>query len=174
MTDWTKRALELGFSHAAPWHTKVPPLEAVRDMCAADKCHAYGKNWTCPPHCGSLAQCAAQLDAHPHGLLVQTVAQLEDEFDYETMVEAEQAHRAAFLMLAQELQEAMQQVLCLGTGGCRLCPQCAYPAPCRFPDKAHASLEGYGLMVSQLCSENQLPYYYGKGTVTYTAGYRWG
>ena len=28
-------------------------------MCAADKCRSYGRNWCCPPHCGSLEEMAA-------------------------------------------------------------------------------------------------------------------
>ncbi|MEA4965174.1 MAG: DUF2284 domain-containing protein [Oscillospiraceae bacterium] len=173
-TDWLARALELGFSHAADWTADVRPLPEIRAMCAADKCHAYNKNWTCPPLCGTLEECAARLVQHRSGLLVQTVAQLEDEFDVETMIEAEKAHLAAFHQLAAELRKAEPDALCLGTGGCRICGTCALPEPCRFPERACASLEGYGLLVSDLCKQNGLPYYYGKGTVTYTAGLRWG
>ena len=52
MNAWIKKALELGFSQAAPLNiATLVPRQDVRDMCAADKCGAYGKNWTCPPHC---------------------------------------------------------------------------------------------------------------------------
>ena len=30
-------------------------------------------------------------------------------------------------------------------------------------------MEGYGLLVSQVCQDNDLKYYYGPNTVTYTA-----
>ena len=56
-----------------------------------------------------------------------------------------------------------------GAGGCQLCKTCAYPEPCRFPDEACASMEGYGLFVTQVCRDNHLPYYYGPKTITYTA-----
>ena len=30
-------------------------------------------------------------------------------------------------------------------------------------------MEGYGLLVSQVCKDNQMQYYYGPNTVTYTS-----
>ena len=35
--------------------------------------------------------------------------------------------------------------------------------------KALSAMEGYGLLVSQVCQDNDLKYYYGPNTVTYTA-----
>ena len=59
-------------------------------------------------------------------------------------------------------------VLMLGAGGCRICPKCAYPEPCRFPEKTISSMEAYGLFVTQVCRDNDLKYYYGTRTITYT------
>ena len=93
--EWVAYAKELGFSEAAPVvPADLKPNAEVRAMCAADKCHAYGKNWTCPPECGSLEECAARISAKTRGILVQSVAQLEDSFDIEGMMEAEQDHAA--------------------------------------------------------------------------------
>ena len=61
------------------------------------------------------------------------------------------------------------KTLVLGAGGCRICPQCAYPDPCRFPDKAMSSMEASGLFVTRVFKDNGVPYYYGPKTITYTA-----
>lgn len=140
-------------------------------MCAADKCRAYNRNWTCPPHCGTLEECGARLAGMDCGLLVQTVGQLEDSFDFEAMAETEKAHLAHFHALADLLREKYPGVLCLGSGGCRLCKSCAYPEPCRFPERACPSMEGYGLLVSEACESAGVPYYHGKNTLAYTACY---
>ena len=29
-------------------------------------------------------------------------------------------------------------------------------------------MEGYGLLISDVCKDNNIDYYYGKGTITYT------
>lgn len=46
---------EVGFSQCAPVNMDaLDPLEAVRDMCKADRCGRYGKSWSCPPACSTL------------------------------------------------------------------------------------------------------------------------
>lgn len=172
MKDLIELALGQGFSHAAALAPAALSLRPeVRDMCAADKCRAYDRNWTCPPHCGTLEECAARLAEMKSGLLVQTVGELEDSFDFETMAETERAHLEHFYALADLLREKRPGVLCLGSGGCRLCKSCAYPEPCRFPERACSSMEGWGLLVNEACQAAGVPYYHGKNTLAYTACY---
>lgn len=167
---WCSRALGLGFSHAAPLNTAtLLPREDVRAMCAADQCRAYGRNWTCPPHCGSLAQCREVISRYSRGILVQTVGQLHKTIDTKAYRATEAKHLQQFYALCDALRQISPQALCLGSGGCRLCGQCAYPEPCRFPEKATSSMEGYGLFVTQVCRDNGLAYHHGEKTVTYTA-----
>ncbi|HJA66742.1 MAG TPA: DUF2284 domain-containing protein [Candidatus Mediterraneibacter cottocaccae] len=56
-------------------------------------------------------------------------------------------------------------------GSCRKCGKCTYPdAPCRFPERTHGSLEGYGIMVSELAGQAGIRYINGTNTVTYFGG----
>lgn len=170
MKRWIEIALKLGFSYAAPLDTAtLTPRRDVREMCAADRCGAYGKNWTCPPHCGSLEECAQQMQAYRNGILVQTVGTMDKAIDTKAYRRAEQRHLELFHRFAEEIRKEYPDALCLGTGGCRICPACAYPEACRFPEKACPSMEGYGLFVTQVCRDNGLAYHYGAYTVTYTA-----
>ena len=163
-------ALDAGFSTAAPLDvTTLEVHKEVRAMCASDKCHAYGKNWTCPPECGTLEQCAAQMRPYSNGLLLQTSGKLEDSFDYEGMMDIEAHHRKALHTFAVRMLAFYPNALCLGAGGCRVCKTCAHPAPCRFPDRACSSMEAYGLLVTEVCTRNSTPYYHGPNTITYTA-----
>lgn len=167
---WIEKALELGFEHAALLDpATLVPRQDVRDMCAQDKCGAYGKNWTCPPHCGSLRSCSERLQRYSRGILLQTVGQLSKTIDTKGYRRAEQLHLQRFERFCDWIRKDYPQSLCLGTGGCRICGKCAYPEPCRFPDKAHASMEAYGLFVTQVCRDNAIPYHHGEKTVTYTA-----
>lgn len=168
--EWIEKALDMGFSTAVPLNVAaLQPRADVRAMCAEDKCRAYGKNWTCPPHCGSLEDCEQRLRQYKSGILLQTVGQLKKTIDTRGYREAEQRHLAMFHTLAEQLREVHPDALCLGSGGCRICGQCAWPEPCRFPDKACPSMEGYGLFVTQVCRDNGLQYHHGEKTVTYTA-----
>ena len=174
MTKWINLALELGFSQAAELDiaTLIPKPE-VRAMCAADTCRAYGKNWTCPPHCGTLEECDSQIRRCSRGILLQTVGQTEKPIDTRAYRRTEMQHLAQFHRLCEQVRKSHPEALCLGSGGCRICDRCAFPEPCRFPEKACSSMEGYGLFVTQVCRDNGLKYHYGEKTITYTACILW-
>lgn len=162
--------MELGFTASAPLDIKtLKPMSAVRDMCAANKCQAYGKNWTCPPECGTLEECAGKMKTYQNGILLQTTGKMEKRIDTKAYAQTEKDHMEHFRAFADLIREKYPDALCLGAGGCRICAKCAYPEPCRFPEKAYSSMEGYGLFVTQVCRDNGLPYYYGEKTITYTA-----
>ena len=170
MEKWIEKAIALGFSHAQPLDIcTLQPRQDVRDMCAADKCGAYGKNWTCPPLCGSLEECAAKLQSYSRGLLLQTVDRMEKAIDTKAYRRTEDKHLQAFHALAALIRAEHPKALCLGSGGCRICGKCAYPEPCRFPEKACSSMEAYGIFVTQVCRDNSAQYHHGERTVTYTA-----
>lgn len=172
MTDEELRqaALDAGFDAAGPLDAgTLHPMAQVREMCAADKCRVYGRNWTCPPHCDTLEACAERLARYRRGLLLQTTGRLTKTIDTKVIAETGRRHMEQFHRFCREVRKRYPDALCLGAGGCQLCKTCAYPEPCRFPDEACASMEGYGLFVTQVCRDNHLPYYYGPKTITYTA-----
>lgn len=170
MDELVKKALEFGFSHAAPLDASTLVLRPeVRDMCAADKCKAYDRNWMCPPACGSLEENVKRMKGYAHGLIVQTTGEMEDDFDYEVMKETGDEQKRRFYEYTKILKEAYPKLLALTSGSCELCPTCSYPdAPCRHPNDAMPSMEAFGLVVSDVCKSNDLPYYYGPRTITYT------
>lgn len=163
-------AQEAGFSAWAPLiPSSIECRAEVRDMCASNACGQYGKRWSCPPGCGSLADCAQRLGAYSQGILVQTTGDLEDEFDGEAMVETEARHKAHIRAMLAALRERTDHVLALGAGCCTRCGVCTYPdGPCRFPEEAVSSMEAYGMLVLQVCKDNGLPYYYGPQKIAYT------
>lgn len=170
MEQWITKALDIGFSVAAPLDiSTLQPREDVRAMCSADKCRAFGKNWTCPPHCGTLAECEEKMRRYSRGILLQTVGKMEKTIDTKAYRRTEALHLERFHQLSQMVREVHSNVLCLGSGGCRICKECAFPEPCRFPDKACSSMEGYGLFVTKVCRDNGIQYHYGEKTITYTA-----
>ena len=170
MDNWIKTALDCGFTEAAVLDVKtLKPMPMVRDACAEGKCGAYGKNWTCPPHCGTLEECEARMQSYSRGILLQTVGKFEKRIDTKGYMRLEAEHSAAFRKFAEKIREEYPNALCLGAGGCRFCEKCAYPEPCRFPRKAMSSMEGYGLFVTQVCRDNGIAYYYGPKTIAYSA-----
>jgi predicted metal-binding protein len=87
-------------------------------------------------------------------------------------VEVQRSHNASFEALTKAMRERLASLLPMGTAGCHRCEKCTYPdAPCRFPDEISPPMEACGLMVSQICKDNQVPYYYGKDGISFTSCY---
>ena len=167
----TAHALSLGAFKAS-----VLPVDAVetdtafRDMCAANACGNYGRNWMCPPDAGDIHDLIARLRTYSHVLVYQTVTELEDSYDFEGMMDAGVAHNKLMIRLRDALNtEGLSRILHLGAGGCRMCEVCAKRTgePCRHPDLAVASLETYGINVSKLAVAAGMKYINGQDTVTY-------
>ncbi len=169
--EFKKLAAEEGFTNAGPLNIEALVfMPEVRQMCSADKCHAYGKNWRCPPACGSLEESAALAAQYSFGMIVQTVGNMEDEYDYETIQRAGEEHASSFIAMMRKIKAKYPDALGMGAGTCRRCKACTYPdAPCRFPEDSYSSMEAYGLWVSKVCELSGIPYNYGKNTIAYTS-----
>ena len=166
-------AIDTGFSQAGELNVAALKfMPEVRDMCSVDRCHQYGKNWRCPPGCGSIEDAAARAAQYSCGVLVQTIGNMEDDFDYETIQETAETHKSNFAILVGKVKAREHDILPMGAGTCSLCETCTYPDnPCRFPDKSISSMEAYGLWVSKVCELSGVPYNNGKQTITYTSCY---
>lgn len=144
--------------------------EGFRDICKANQCGKYGKCWVCPPELPEPKTVMAQIRSHSHALWYQSVHPLEDSFDIEGMMDAGKNH----VMLSQRLQNTAaallgKKPLHLTCGGCHLCPVCAKAEgkPCRMPELALPSLEGYCVDVYNTTKDTPLQYINGQNTVTY-------
>ena len=168
-----KEAIDAGFSQAGELNvSSLEFMQEVRDMCSADRCGQYGKNWCCPPGCGSLSEAEEKAKQYSYGIIVQSIGKMEDDFDYETIDETSKKHKKNFAKLIENLKVSYPDILPMGAGTCQVCEKCAYPdEPCRFPDKSITSMEAYGLWVSKVCEISGIPYNNGKATITYTSCY---
>lgn len=158
------------------FRASVIPVEDIetdasfRDLCAANVCGNYGRNWMCPPDAGDIHDLMAALRSYSYALVYQTVSELEDSYDFEGMMDAGVAHNRLMVELRRGIDAlALPRVLHLGAGGCRMCEVCAKRTgeACRHPDLAVASLETYGVNVSKLAPAAGMKYINGKDTVTY-------
>jgi predicted metal-binding protein len=144
-------------------------LPEVRDMCAVNSCGMYNKSWACPPACGTLDEMRERVKKFKSGIIVQTVGQLEDSLDWEGIQEAAEKQAVSYQKMMDALKKEYPGLLPMGTGTCTNCKKCTYPdEPCRFPEKLVSSMEACGLVVSNVCTANGVPYNHGKDTICYT------
>lgn len=160
--------MELGAAKAGLINVEDIPFNAeFRKACEANSCGNYGKSWMCPPDVGEIEQLINNAKKYSWAVVYQTIGTLEDSYDFEGMMEAGKKHN----QLAGEINSRLGgiPVLHLGAGGCRVCDICAKKEnrPCPHPDKAMASLEAYGVSVSELAQKCNMKYINGQDTVTY-------
>ncbi|MDP4110189.1 MAG: DUF2284 domain-containing protein [Bacillota bacterium] len=165
------KSIECGLNSAVPLRVETLEfLPEVREMCAQDKCKRFNRNWSCPPACGTLAGIKEKALRYRKGILVQTVAELSGEFDWESICGAERKHKEAFLNLAVCASQLAKDIMPMSAGACGICLKCTYPdLPCRFPEKCFPSMEACGLFVSRVCEKNGLNYYYGNNMISFTS-----
>ena len=165
-------AQEMGFDCMGTCSAKaLVARPEVRSMCAAGKCQVYEHSWACPPACGELEDFQRQMNAYEHCLVVQTVGEMEDDFDFETMEETGNLQKQRVLDLVEALDAAglSAETMTLSAGTCTLCATCTYPdEPCRFPNKRLVSMEAAGLVVSEVCELAGVPYNHGPQTIAYS------
>ena len=142
-----------------------------RQLCAQNKCGFYDKNWMCPPAVGAFEDLKEKASRYKYGFVFQTVHTLSKRFDFEGMKEAARIHeQVARRVQSYIMDEAgIKDILPLGGGPCKFCKTCTYVdgEACRFPDKAMASVESYGIDVGALLKDCGIPYHNGKNTVSY-------
>ena len=159
---------KIGMTEIAPLDVKALEFEDwVRDTCKKS-CKTYNTSWACPPAVGTLEECRLRCEKYGKMLLFNRKYEIEDSFDWEGMVAASRDFKALSTQLESFVGTVVGNFLIFTTSGCEKCAKCTYPdAPCRFPDRIHHSLEGYGFNVSKLAGQAGLHYIGGPNTVTY-------
>ena len=160
-----------GFTHFAKLDiSTLEFMQEIRDMCNPKQCRSYNKSWSCPPACASLDEMQKRVKKHTTGILVQTVGELEDNMDWDGIMETGARHKENFGKMREKLNKKYSPLLAMGAGECKLCETCTYPdAPCRHPDKMEVSMEASGLFVSKVCTDNNIAYNYGPNKMAFTS-----
>jgi predicted metal-binding protein len=131
--------------------------------CETNVCGKYKKNWVCPPAVG-YELLREKVLGFSHAFVFTTKAHLEDSFDFEGMINAKNDHNK----ITAEIHERFgNDNPVFGAGGCEICETCAYPDPCRFPDRVFISLEAAGINVTELSRTGGVHYNNGENTITY-------
>lgn len=165
--------LALGADHAQIVAVdKIPFEPSLRQLCESNQCGNYGTNWTCPPYVGDIDTLMAQLKKYKQAIIFQKIYKLEDSFDIEGMQSSLHNFRELTNTISNALKPLTEDFLTLSAGGCGICDRCTARdhLPCRNPDLAYASLEAYGIQVTELSRVCGLNYINGQNTVTFFGG----
>lgn len=160
---------ETGFSESG--YVAVSNLkfyDEIRRICEENTCRNYATSWACPPAIGTIDECRARVSRFDRMLLISRAYKIEDSFDFEGMAEAGKDFKRLVDRFQKNIENVLSGYLLLSNEGCFRCAKCTYPdAPCRFENRLHHSIEGYGFIVSELAREANIRYNNGPNTVTY-------
>lgn len=169
-----KEALVLKAKHACIAEVAdIKFNDDFRMLCEQNLCGSYNRNWMCPPAVGSIGALKKRVLSFKQGLLVQTVYQLEDSFDWEGMEKGKVKHEKTFRKILESMRNnyTFPEILPLSAGRCMYCSKCAYleGKKCYYPEKAVWSVEANGIDVMALVKDSGIPYNNGENTVSYVA-----
>lgn len=146
----------------------VEYTQEVREYCEKNTCRKYGKTWACPPAIGTLDECRERAQSYENMLIFSGRYDIEDSLDFEGMTAGAKDFKEIAARLHDEVKPHLNDFLLLSNEGCGNCSDCTYPdAPCRFPDRVHGSIEGYGVYVFKLATQAGIKYNNGPNTMTY-------
>lgn len=140
--------------------------EKVRAICRQE-CERYGKSWSCPPGVGEVETCRQKCISYPKVLIFTTWAEVTDSAVFEEALASRRQHEK----ITREMLETFRQhgIDCFALSGdsCQICDTCAYPKPCRHPDKAIPCIESYGILVPPTAEKFGIEFYTDSHTVTW-------
>ena len=139
----------------------------VRMVCEQE-CPRYGKSWACPPAVGSVEDCKKRVLAHPEGLLIVTLTEVNDIADMAETLATRPAHENITRQVAQIIADEGASPFVLSTESCAICEHCTYPAaPCRHPELMYPCVESHAIVVTALAERLGVEYQYGGNVVTW-------
>lgn len=140
----------------------------IRALCEENKCRRYGTTWACPPAVGTIDECRERARSYSRMLVFSGKFDIKNSRDFKGMMSAMKDFKEIAKRLDDELRPVLDNYLILSNEGCGTCEKCTYPDnPCRFPDKVHGSIEGYGIIVSRIAAQAGLRYNDGANSIIY-------
>ncbi len=145
---------------------EIPFSEKVRHICRTD-CERYARSWSCPPAVGEVKACRERCLDYEHVLVFTTVAEVADAQVMTETLATRAGHEEVARALKGEFEGRGYRCLLLSTESCQICETCAYPNPCRHPDRAIPCVESYGILVTEIAENCGIEFYSDSHTVTW-------
>ncbi|MCD8249558.1 MAG: DUF2284 domain-containing protein [Lachnospiraceae bacterium] len=123
-------ALTCGFTDAVIISTEefhfVPEY---RHYCEENRCGNYGRNYGCPPACGTVEEMKERALAYRKGLVLRSLTPVDNAYDEEETKAIKKAHTRMTNVLIRRLKEEGMNGsgMAIMAGPCNLCSSCRMP-----------------------------------------------
>lgn len=172
--EMLRKAEKLKFTNAA--FLDVDQLEfdpGLRRYCRENACGNYGKNYACPPDCGTPEEMEQKVRRYSRVLVLQTIQKLRDWTDPAQIRRARKRHNDMTLAFAKGMEEQGEKGMKIMAGPCSLCETCgrSQGIPCRFPGQLASCFSAYCICAEKMAESCQMPYWCGENTVAFFSMY---
>lgn len=167
---YIERAYASGFDGAAVMDTKDMVFDAsFRRYCEENLCGNYGKNYGCPPDCGTPGQMKERVLFYRRALILQSVHTVSDYNDEAQISFTKGRHNKLSVDFIKELESEGRRGLTMLAGKCIGCVRCAKTKglPCMYPDRLTSCLSAYCVNVAAMAEHCHIPYWCGKNKTAY-------
>lgn len=176
MTDQEifQMADQAGFTHAA-----VIPADrlefdpGLRKYCEENLCGNYGKNYSCPPFCGTPAEMRARTEKYKRAWIFQTIGDVGSWENQNSIKEVRDFHNRSSRSLIGSLREKGMKGLAMLAGPCAACEVCMgfNGKPCCHPEEVPSCISAYCMKAEKMAEDAGLEYWCGEGKVAFFSLY---
>ena len=167
-------AEQAGFTKAA-----LLPVErlvfdpALRKYCEENLCGNYGKNYSCPPFCGTPEEMRQRTTPYRKAWIFQTIGEVESWENAGKIREVRDRHNQNSRALIGTLRAQGLEGLAMLAGPCASCEVCAgwEGEPCRHPEEIPSCISAYCMKAEQMAADAGLLYWCGEGKVAFFSLY---
>lgn len=176
ITEEEMRALAKadGFTNAAVVPVSKLVFEPeLRKYCEENICGNYGKNYSCPPFCGTPEEMRKKTEKYSQAWVFQTIVNVGSWENHEKIKEVKADHNRRSRSLIGKLKEEGIDGLPMLAGPCGTCGKCAgYEGQaCRYPEEVASCISAYCLKAEKMAEDAGIPYWCGEGVVAFFSLY---
>lgn len=154
---------DIGFNNISLLKTEEIPFDfSFRKYCEENFCGSYGRNYACPPDCGTPEEMKQKLTVFPYAIVFQTICEIKDFNDNNEIKSAKSHHKKLMKEAIKRLQEEGHKGIAAMAGCCTTCETCGKIKgfPCPSPEEAYSCMSAYCINVEQLSAKLGFEYWF--------------
>ena len=167
-------ALKAGFYKAEVIDTDKICIDlGFRKYCEENLCGNYGRNYSCPPDCGTAYDMKGQIHRYENALVLQSRWEIDDVSNRENLRSVRLMHNNAMLRIVRQLKNEGYEGVMAGASECLLCDTCQKikGGECLHPNERYSCLSAYCVNVSSLAKTCSMDYTYKDGVLYFFGMY---
>ena len=123
-----------------------------RKSCEENRCGNYGRNYTCPPYCGTAEELIGKVKSFSKAFVIVCTEKIDGYEDKKGIELADKRISEVTFLADDYAKENVYEYMMIGGSNCKRCTPCRAVAgeECPYPDKAFVSLSAFCVDIAKL------------------------